>query len=344
LNSGTKDILDLIFPWAKTDRVVVADSHFASVQTARELHKIGLRFIGCVKTAAKGFPMTHLGNVQLTGHGTNYRMSHKSTEEELPDLLAFTWCDRERRSFISSCSNLRPAAPILRSRMRQLAPVETDEAPEMQHLSIPLPTAAKVHYDNCGRIDQHNRRRQDDLMLEKKIGTHDWAKRVNFSIEGMIVVDAYLAYIGCTQSDVDKRGRETFDEFIHKLADEMIEWDNPSRRSSSFVTPGKRNAPHKSADVVHLTPTKKMRMEKSPFVASASTASSSDGSSKSLRPLWCKFPGCKHRTSTVCSHCSKNGREVHFCNPDSKGHRNCFQQHCETHHANEAVLLSSRRC
>jgi len=340
LNAGTKDLLELIYPWAKSNRVVVADSHFASVQTARELYKVGMRFIGCVKTATKGFPMKLLGDVQLPGRGSHFGMFHKSTEEELPDLLAFTWCDKERRSFISSCSNLRQAAPILRSRMRQIAPVETDEAPEMQHIAINLPTCGKLYYDNCGRIDQHNRKRQDDLKLERKIGTNDWAKRVNFTIEAMVVVDAYLAYMDCTQPDVDHHNKETFDEFIHKLADEMIEWDNPSCRSNA--TPGKRKAAPRSSDIVHLTPTKRLRAQASPFASSASTASSSDGSSKALHPLWCKLPGCTHRTSTVCSHCSRDGKEMHFCNPYSKGNRKCFQQHCETHHANETVLLSSR--
>jgi hypothetical protein len=335
LNSGTKDVLALVFPWARSGRVVVADSHFASVQTARELYKIGLRFIGCVKTATKGFPMKHLGGIQFPpGRGHHYGMYHKSTDPILPDLLSFTWCDRDRRCFISSCSHLRPAAPIERSRMRQVAAVESDEAPELQALSIPLPTCAKVYYDNCGRIDQHNRKRQDDLELERKIGTHNWSKRVNYTVEAMIVTDAYLAYLGCTQPDLDAKHRETFDEFIHKLADEMIDWKNTSnRRSTPMYTPAKCKAPPPSAAVVHLTPSKVLRFP--------SESSSSDGSkSEAVKPVRCNIPECKHKSTWVCSHCSTNG-DRHFCSPKAKGHRNCFQQHCDEHHPGETVQMSS---
>jgi hypothetical protein len=330
-NAGTKDLLDLIFPWARSGRVVVADSHFASVQTARELYKIGLRFIGCVKTATKGFPMKHLGGIQFPpGRGHHYGMYHKSTDPILPDLLAFTWCDRDRRCFISTCSHLRPAAPIERSRMRQVAPVETDEAPELQALSIPLPACAKLYYDNCGRIDQHNRKRQDDLELERKIGTHDWSKRVCFSVEAMLVVDAYLLYIGCTQPGLDAKHRETFDEFIHKLADEMIDWKDSNRRSTTTTlhTPAKRKAPPPSMEnVVHLVPTAELR----------SDSSCSDGSKSSAKkPKYCKLPGCHHKSIQLCSHCN-----VHFCGPHTKGNRDCFQQHCNSHHPGMTVVTSS---
>jgi hypothetical protein len=53
--------------------------------------------------------------------------------------------------------------------MRQVAPVETNEDPEMQYLLIPLPNAVNLYYSNCGRIDQHNRKRQDDLKIERKM-------------------------------------------------------------------------------------------------------------------------------------------------------------------------------
>jgi hypothetical protein len=336
LNAGTKDILSLVFPWARSGCVVVADSHFASVQAARELYKIGLRFIGCVKTATRGFPMRHLGGIQLAGCGSQHGMYHKATDPSLPDLMAFTWCDKERRCFISSCSNLRPAPPVERSRMRQVAPVETDEDPEMQHLTIPLPNAANLYYSNCGRIDQHNRKRQDDLKLERKIGTHDWSKRGNFTIEGMIVVDAYLTYIACTQPHLEQRERETFDEFIHKLSDELIEWRKTARETRSTAaavfSPSKRKVPP-SSTVVHLTPTKKLRFPDD-------SSRSSDGSkSEAKKPEYCRIKGCGHRSTKVCSHCN-NGND-HFCDPTKKGHRNCFYQHCEDKHPGMTVQVSS---
>ena len=56
MNEGTRVLKELAVPWANTKRLVVADSAFSSVQTAEELCRIGLRFIGVIKTATKHFP------------------------------------------------------------------------------------------------------------------------------------------------------------------------------------------------------------------------------------------------------------------------------------------------
>ena len=57
---GTKVLLHLVSKWAHSDRMVCADSYFASVGAAQKLKEIGLKFIGVVKTATKKFPMKYL--------------------------------------------------------------------------------------------------------------------------------------------------------------------------------------------------------------------------------------------------------------------------------------------
>ena len=42
INKGARVLKELVVPWANTKRLVVADSAFSSVQTANELHRIGL--------------------------------------------------------------------------------------------------------------------------------------------------------------------------------------------------------------------------------------------------------------------------------------------------------------
>ena len=51
---------------------------------------------------------------------------------------------------------------------------------------------AEIYYGLCAAIDQPNRCRQDDHMLKKKLQTHNWAYRINTSILGIIVLDAWL--------------------------------------------------------------------------------------------------------------------------------------------------------
>ena len=118
LNEGTKAIKKLCLPWANTDRIAVANLHFASIQTARKLKLIGLQFIGVMKTATKRCPMDELSNCQFNNCGEHKSLCCTPTPE-LPDqsatcdMMAFAWVDRERRHFTWTCSPLHPSDPIL---------------------------------------------------------------------------------------------------------------------------------------------------------------------------------------------------------------------------------------
>jgi hypothetical protein len=133
-----------------------------------------------------------------------------------PELFAFVWVDRDRRYFVCNGANLEAVEPILRTRTRQVNTTPNAEA-ERVHLEIPQPKATQVYYQTCGSIDSHNRKRQDDLDIEKTIRTHSWDKRTNLTVFGMCVVDAYLVYAACTQYT------ESQDEFYSGLAEEMID-------------------------------------------------------------------------------------------------------------------------
>ena len=88
---GTKVLATLVKPWANTDRVVMADSYFASLQAAKRVMSMGLRFIGVVKTATHGYPMIYLSNVQLdAGKGDRKGLLHTDPETGTK-YLAFVW-------------------------------------------------------------------------------------------------------------------------------------------------------------------------------------------------------------------------------------------------------------
>ena len=61
---GCVVLKELVKPWYNSNRTVCADSYFASVSTALELGKLGLRFIGVVKTAIKKFPQSYLSSTE----------------------------------------------------------------------------------------------------------------------------------------------------------------------------------------------------------------------------------------------------------------------------------------
>jgi hypothetical protein len=88
INHGTAIIKELTMPWAGSWRVVAADSYFASVETAVELYKVGLRFVGVVKTATKRFPMAALASVEFSGRGNGRASSTRVRKDRLTYLLS----------------------------------------------------------------------------------------------------------------------------------------------------------------------------------------------------------------------------------------------------------------
>jgi hypothetical protein len=175
-------------------------------------------------------------------------------------MLVFVWMDRERRYFIASCSSLLPGVPYDRKRWRQLEEVRTNELPVLVELSVPQPQAAEIYYSCCGMIDRHNRCRQDDLQLERKLRTHDWSMRANTSILAMCIVDSWLVYKGCRGTRLEN----TQAEFYIALAEELIDNDYDGR-----IGRRRKVAPHDSGAMdegvprsgigPHLTLTKRLR-------------------------------------------------------------------------------------
>ena len=161
---GCVVLKELVEPWWNTKRIVCGDSYFALVSTAKELLRLGMRFIGVVKQATKCYPMSYLSGLTMGTRGEWRGLQHKVSGE--PQLYAFVWVDRDRRYFITSASSLIKGKPYERKRMRQIEPLESQAPPEMVEFTIKQPLAAEIYYSTCGKIDQHNRRRHDTLKIE----------------------------------------------------------------------------------------------------------------------------------------------------------------------------------
>ena len=208
---GTQVLKGLVLPWENSDRVVCADSYFASVGAAEELKRIGLRFIGVVKTATRRYPQNSLSRIELQQR-KDFKGLTSSTNDGAT-LLAFVWMDQERRYFIATGSSLANGTPYFRTRCGNFDVTPNADA-ECVYLVIPQPKAAEVYYNSCAAINQHNRCRQDDLMLETKSVTHDWSRRVNMLLLGISIVDAWFAFQGSrggTMCDIKQR---EFYEFL----------------------------------------------------------------------------------------------------------------------------------
>jgi Transposase IS4 len=88
----------LVEPWyGRGDRIVCADSYFASVEAALHLQARGVRLIGVVKTATSSYPMKLLQSKVLPTRGK--WKGHVHRRDGNVAAMAVAWVDRERRYF-----------------------------------------------------------------------------------------------------------------------------------------------------------------------------------------------------------------------------------------------------
>jgi hypothetical protein len=139
---GTTVLKKLVFPWVRTGRIICADSYVSSVGAAEELLRIGLRFIGVVKTPTRAYPMKALSFLELQNRGDSCGLLLNGPDGH-PKMLAFTLMDRDRRYFISTASPLYPGRPCVRARWRQFDQVPKAPPVWVDH-TIPQPEAAEI--------------------------------------------------------------------------------------------------------------------------------------------------------------------------------------------------------
>ena len=95
-----------------------------------------------------------------------------------------------------------------------------DAAPEHKKLTIPQPKAANIYFSTCASIDHHNCAQQDDLVLEQKLGTHEWLKRLNLPLLETCIVDTRLVFHGCRGGAFFPKTQR---EFYEDLAEQLID-------------------------------------------------------------------------------------------------------------------------
>ena len=322
LNHGTNVLGDLIRPLANSDRVIVADSYFASVQAAKVLFGMGLRFIGTVKMATRAFPMHFLQRVQLPNGKGDHKALLAKDQETGTFLMAFVWADRDRRYFISTCSSSAAGSVIRRRRWRQRDLTPNADA-ELENIRIPQTQAGETFYDGCQAIDKHNRVRQEQLNLEKKVQTMSWSNRANHSLLGMCFVDAFHLAKGCQGSIHHLGGARAFFE---GLLTDLIENDFDRRTLRKRREEAVAREAALSGEIMpeldtsrHLTcptPTKKRK-----------------SNNPNHRMQGCCMI-CKKPTVHVCRTCqcfknSSNDKQFWICNKEGKI---CMGKHLLEHH------------
>ena len=130
-----------------------------------------------------------------------------------------------RRYFIATCSSSAAGSVIKRKRWRQ-RDLTPNADPTHEHIWIPQTEAGEIFYDGCQAIDKHNRVRQEQFNLEKKVQTMSWSNRANHSLLGMCFVDSYNLAKGC-QGTLNHLGGTR--AFIEALLTDLIDNDYDRR-------------------------------------------------------------------------------------------------------------------
>ena len=192
LPRGTREALELMKPWLGTDRIGCGDSYFASVFTAQAFYEKGTRFIGVIKNSTRRYPMKPLSEEPREGRGHSLSMTSTfQNGSEVYDMMAVGWVDRNRRYFVSTVGGNIPGTEQVRLRWRARDGVSAQE-----RKSVPMPCVVCDYYGCASMIDRHNRTRQADLGLERAFQVKEWSIRVNTTLLGMCVTDAYNLYRG----------------------------------------------------------------------------------------------------------------------------------------------------
>ena len=235
-------------------RILIADSYFASIDAAEALLKNNLKFIGVVKTATSRFPVKYFGQLEMFGKGSfNYLSSTLIANGETKTVVAVCWLDRNRRYFVATSGRLDTTAAQERVRWRQhsdgICPVEVRET---------MPELVKDYYSVAGIIDAHNRIRQDSLDLEKAIEVKEWSFRINSTLLGMVMTDAFEMHIFGYYGRDSLTANKFWNELGHQLVSNTFDLIGVRRISSSSEGLTVR---HNKGTSIYLTPTKKRRRQ-----------------------------------------------------------------------------------
>jgi hypothetical protein len=313
---STATTMRLVEPWKNSGRGVYGDSWFASVETAKALRdEFNLYFTGVVKTSHRGYPKTVLDAQRLGGQGDSFCMINTDPSTG-KSMAAVVWTDRRRMSFITTQGKTTNGDHHTRTRWRN---DDTDPGYGMELIQqdIAQPECVKAYYQFNDLVDRHNRRRQDDLNLEKKFEVKEWTMRVISTLIGMLTVDAYLFY---KHTRVFSQEELTQKQFVRYLASEMVHnsFDNLSRATRSKGVP-RTNV----NDRPRINPMNGRRM-----VYTDKNDLFSNGKKRRRRRGTCSAHNCDRKTIWICSLCTNR---THLCNHSD--YPQCAENHAYNYHS-----------
>ena len=91
-----------MFQWTGTNRVFGADSYFASEKAVVDFKKLGMKYIGFVKTATKDVPIYYFRHIEfeILGYCRSFPLNNDTDDGN--EVLVFVWMKQERGYFVAT--------------------------------------------------------------------------------------------------------------------------------------------------------------------------------------------------------------------------------------------------
>ena len=283
--------------------------------------KLGLHFVGVIKTAHKEYPIEQC-RWCLVGEERGKYVVFKAVEAI--NVWAVGWSDIHFKTYICTQGESILGAPAGKKRQRADG--------RNYQIEVPRPRVVEDYQKNMGYVDRHNRYRQNILGLAKLWRTKKWQVRVILEVFGMALVDSFLLarkFVPRWQNADDTDG--VFWRFVVALLPQIApSHDGGATRSllkCEQVLIGKKKVEHgKHAGRVVAKQQRCVYCVKSNRIQRKSSddmSSSDNGTPKRSR-----------RTAYTC-----------ICHKDAfsckEGVGSCWQQHLKQHATTEDIVYNS---
>ncbi len=226
--------------WFHTGRTIIADSAFSSVLTAFWLFVAGLYFIGIVKQCCKFYPVdlvtsafSRMTDAARKGAHIVYTSAKKMIpgDDTSVNMMAVGWSSSSKmkvlKKIISTTSTTHEGTPHMK---RGIQEIDHNGVTAKKCIKIPIdrPKVVQQLFDSFSAIDVHDHYRQGILHFEDRWPTKDWRRRFLATWLGMILTDAFLAYV----FDCKNAGQDTMPitVFCSKIAKNLIFMDQITMR------------------------------------------------------------------------------------------------------------------
>lgn len=174
--------------------LVLGDSWFASVKTAKEVAGLGHEWIGPVKTARKLFPKDEIEGIMKNWPGGSFLVLEEvypQAGNEQPTLLAIGYKYNARKVLCFVATKNAGSTSLGKPYSAKFL----DSFGNLVSRPVDRPKIISNYFTYCNAIDVHNQLRQYHLALEKCWVTTNCWFRIITTVIGMTVTDCFKLYM-----------------------------------------------------------------------------------------------------------------------------------------------------